>query len=405
VNERLIISVVIAALICVIGGAAPVALAGSTYSTSTTVADSYVSDENARTRRANYGSELVLKVASTPELRSYLKFNVSGLSGIVTSATLRVHSNSSSSVGYDVRGVTQNNWNESSITWRNAPSVSPTITASSGPLTAGAWTQTNVTPLVTGNGTYSFALTSTSISALLLASRETGATAAVLEVVATDDVPPSVVMTSPANGGSTSDSTPRLAGTGGTATGDSSSVVVNVYSGPDPSGQPIQERTATLGTGGAFAVDAAPALAEGIYTVQAEQSDIAGNTGLSNANTFTVVPPGGSAALLAAGDIGACSSNGDEATALLLDANPDTPVQTLGDNAYPDGTAQQFNDCYNPSWGRAKARTYPALGSHDYADRRGGDSSGYFNYFHDQLAPLGASATDPTATTSDRGTS
>ena len=79
----------------------------------------------------------------------------------------------------------------------------------------------------------------------------------------------------------------------------------------------------------------------------------------------------------------------------LLDPYPDAVVASIGDNAYPSGTAQQFNDCYNPSWGTAKDRTRPTLGSHDYADARGGSSAGYFEYFNDQLSPFGGSATDP----------
>ncbi len=394
-TARVSIWLSITALLALVGGAAPIAIAGNTFSASPPVADAYVSNETAHTRRANYGAALELKAGISGQLRSYLRFNVSGLSGVVTSATLRVFSNSASTIGYDVRGVTQNGWNESTITWRNAPAISSTITASSGPLSAGGWSTTNVTPLVTGNGTFSFALTSTSTSALLLASRETGTLAAQLEVVAVDNDPPVVSLTSPANGASTSDATPRFAGTGGTAAGDSASVVVELYAGPVVSGLPIQERTATVGTGGVFAIDASPPLAEGIYTVRAEQSDIVGNVGFSNANTFTIVPPGASAVLFAAGDIGSCSSNGDEATAPLLNSDPTAVVASLGDNAYPSGTAQQFTDCYHPSWGTAKSRTRPTLGSHDYGDARGGSSAGYFGYFNDQLTPFGSNATDP----------
>ena len=358
-TARIITSVLTMAVIALVGGAAPWAVAGNTFSTSTPVADAYVSNESPQARRVNYGAALELKAASNPELRSYLRFNVSGLSGVVTSATLRVYSNAASSIGYDVRGVTQNGWGESTITWRNAPAAAATITASSGPLTAGAWSTTNVTPLVTGNGTFSFALTSTSTTALRLASRETGATAAQLEVVAVDNVPPNVVMTSPANGASTGDPTPLLAGTGGTAAGDSATVVVKVYSGPVVSGLPVQERTASVGAGGAFAVEAAPALAEGVYTVRAEQSDAGGNLGLSNPNTFTIVPPGASAVLLAAGDIADCSSNGDEATAALLDHDPTAVIASLGDNAYPTGTVNSSPTATTRAGGRRSRERDP----------------------------------------------
>jgi len=81
--------------------------------------------------------------------------------------------------------------------------------------------------------------------------------------------------------------------------------------------------------------------------------------------------------MVGAGDIAGCGSQKDEETAALLDTIPGT-VFTLGDNAYPDGTKAQFDDCYDPTWGRQKARTRPASGNHDYHTS---GASGYFNYF------------------------
>jgi hypothetical protein len=93
--------------------------------------------------------------------------------------------------------------------------------------------------------------------------------------------------------------------------------------------------------------------------------------------TPTPPPSGGSATLLAAGDIAGCSTSGDEATATLLDGLAGT-VATLGDNAYDAGTASEYTTCYGPSWGRAKTRTKPALGNHEYQTS---GASGYFGYF------------------------
>jgi hypothetical protein len=90
----------------------------------------------------------------------------------------------------------------------------------------------------------------------------------------------------------------------------------------------------------------------------------------------TNTPSGESAVFVGAGDIADCSGD-DEATAQLLDNIPGT-VYTVGDNAYPNGTAANFNDCYDPTWGRHKARTRPAVGDQEY------NTSGavpYFNYF------------------------
>lgn len=88
--------------------------------------------------------------------------------------------------------------------------------------------------------------------------------------------------------------------------------------------------------------------------------------------------------LVGAGDIAGCDSDGDEQTAALLDTIAGT-VFTLGDNVYPNGTAKQFLQCYDPSWGRHKARTRPVPGNHDY---RTSGAAGYFGYF-------GGAAGDP----------
>src|SRR5919199_6678061 len=69
--------------------------------------------------------------------------------------------------------------------------------------------------------------------------------------------------------------------------------------------------------------------------------------------------------LVGAGDIASCSSDGDEATANLLDVISGT-VFTLGDNVYDSGTSSEFANCYAPSWGRHLARTRPSPGNHDY---------------------------------------
>jgi hypothetical protein len=97
-------------------------------------------------------------------------------------------------------------------------------------------------------------------------------------------------------------------------------------------------------------------------------------TGTSADDFIVLVSP---AVLVGAGDIAGCGSEKDEETAKLLDNIPGTVI-TMGDNVYPDGTDMQFNDCYDPTWGRHKARTRPAPGNHDYHTP---DASGYFNYF------------------------
>src|SRR5882672_6597097 len=65
--------------------------------------------------------------------------------------------------------------------------------------------------------------------------------------------------------------------------------------------------------------------------------------------------------LVGAGDIASCDDlAGAEATAKLIDKIPGT-VFAVGDLAYPDGSAEQFANCYGPTWGRFKDRTRPAV--------------------------------------------
>ncbi len=88
-------------------------------------------------------------------------------------------------------------------------------------------------------------------------------------------------------------------------------------------------------------------------------------------------PPSGEM-VVAAGDIADCRREGDEATARLIGGLDGATVLTLGDNAYPDGSAEDFDECYDPTWGRFKARTKPSLGNHEYDTQ---EAEGYFEYF------------------------
>jgi Calcineurin-like phosphoesterase len=89
--------------------------------------------------------------------------------------------------------------------------------------------------------------------------------------------------------------------------------------------------------------------------------------------------------LMGAGDIGQCGSAGAANTGKLLDAQTGT-IFAAGDLAYPDGSAQQFLDCYEPVWGRHKDRTYPAPGNHEYGSIA---AAPYFAYFGSRAGPAG----------------
>ncbi len=83
------------------------------------------------------------------------------------------------------------------------------------------------------------------------------------------------------------------------------------------------------------------------------------------------------AVLAGAGDIADCKDlTGAEATAKLLEKIPGT-VMAIGDLAYPDGSAANF-ECYDKTWGRVKNRTRPAPGNHEF---HSAGATYYFQYF------------------------
>jgi hypothetical protein len=105
--------------------------------------------------------------------------------------------------------------------------------------------------------------------------------------------------------------------------------------------------------------------------------------GLSAAASITVMPKVTGVVFVGAGDISACTK-GDSATAQIIDGIQGT-VFVAGDNAYPDGSADNYAKCYAPTWGRFKSRTRPVPGNHEYNTP---GAAGYFGYF-------GSAAGDP----------
>ena len=103
----------------------------------------------------------------------------------MNSAVVRVYANSAQTTGYDLYSVANDNWGETAITDANAPPFGATKLGSSGKITAGSWTTVDVTSAITGNGTYSFGLSTTNSTAVSLSSRE-GAHPPELKITWTD---------------------------------------------------------------------------------------------------------------------------------------------------------------------------------------------------------------------------
>ncbi|WP_019141763.1 metallophosphoesterase family protein [Noviherbaspirillum massiliense] len=103
--------------------------------------------------------------------------------------------------------------------------------------------------------------------------------------------------------------------------------------------------------------------------------------------------PGPGITIYAAGDIADCKKvppehSGAAKTAKLIEAglakDRDAAVLSLGDHTYPVGLAAEFEDCYEPTWGRFKSRTYPTPGNHEYYTPQ---AVGYYDYFGDRAGP------------------
>jgi hypothetical protein len=91
------------------------------------------------------------------------------------------------------------------------------------------------------------------------------------------------------------------------------------------------------------------------------------------------------AVLVAVGDIASCKSEGDEATAALLDRQPGV-IAALGDTVYESGKPEEYARCFAPAWERHKQRIRPAVGNHEYQTP---GASGYFAYFGEQAGEPG----------------
>lgn len=172
--------------------------AAPTTTTFTATIDAYV---RADQPTKNFDTKN-LNLDANPVVNSYLRFNLSGLSGrAIESATLRLYANNASSTGYQVRQVSNNTWGEKTITYQNAPAIGA-LAASSGALSTG-YKEVDVTSLVTGDGPLSIALTTTTATTFNLASSETAGRQPQLVVVSSppaDTQPPQTTIDSAPSG-------------------------------------------------------------------------------------------------------------------------------------------------------------------------------------------------------------
>ena len=161
-----------------------------------------IADATVDAARANstLGKSERIKVDASPRQRSFFRFELTGLSGDVTQAKLRLFNVNGSGSGGRLVAMTNNSWNERSVTWNNAPRVGSASVSSVAAVSSGLYYEWDATPLIAGNGTVSIALRSGSTNGAAYSSRE-GPEARSPQLIVTTEV------TSPSPTPSTSPST------------------------------------------------------------------------------------------------------------------------------------------------------------------------------------------------------
>jgi len=115
---------------------------------------------------------------SDPDEEAYLQFTVSGLTNAPSSATVRVHVGNGpqaySANGPAIYAAPGASWTEEGITWENRPTRPATALSDHGFVGRNTWIDYDVTSTITGNGTYTFVLATSSTDATEIDSRESG---------------------------------------------------------------------------------------------------------------------------------------------------------------------------------------------------------------------------------------
>jgi acid phosphatase type 7 len=316
--------------------------------------------------RANGGSE--------PDVESFLRFNVSGVSGTVQSARLRLWVTNATTNGPAVF-ATSGSFTESSVTWTTRPGRVGAAVDDKGAVPASNWVEFDVTPLVSGNGTHTLALGTTSTDGVDFSSRE----------AANTSQRPQLVIETASTGAPVNSSAPSISGTA--QAGRVLTTSTGTWTGAEPISYAYQWRRCDAAggscaniagaTSGTYALGAADVGSTVRVVVTASNSQ--GHSAATSAPTAVVQPAStGDPVIAAAGDIASCAWSGDEATATVIDGINPTRVLALGDNVYENGTDAEFTNCYAPSWGRHKAITAPVPGNHEYQTP---GATGYYNYF------------------------
>jgi chitodextrinase len=136
----------------------------------TATADAEIQEGNPT---SNYGASSQIGVDASPVTDSLIKFTVSGIgTKTVTSAKIRLYCVNGSKTGAVFHSVADSNWSELTVTWSNAPPSDPGTLATLGTVVASTWYEVDLTPYITGDGTYTLRITSSNSDGAFYSSKE-----------------------------------------------------------------------------------------------------------------------------------------------------------------------------------------------------------------------------------------
>jgi acid phosphatase type 7 len=137
--------------------------------------DAHVEEANAST---NYGGSSTLRTDGGAGTRvdTYLQYAVANIPAgeKVQSAKLRLWDTDNGTADGPAVYTSASGWSESTITWANKPVRSSSGVADQGAIASASWVEFDVTPLVTGNATYSFVFSQPGTDGANYASKEHG---------------------------------------------------------------------------------------------------------------------------------------------------------------------------------------------------------------------------------------
>jgi hypothetical protein len=160
----------------------------------------FAAEADARVKQSspstNYGNATTLQVDDTtdPDLESFIRFTVAGVSGPVQSARVRLYATTNGTQNGPAIYATAPLWNENDITWNRRPARTSNAVDNKSVINTNSWVEYDVTSLLTGNGMFSFVLAGDSNDAVAFSARE-GIQPPQLVVTFSGDVTPALTST------------------------------------------------------------------------------------------------------------------------------------------------------------------------------------------------------------------